>query len=191
MATAFVSNFVSVQHASQSRRAMISLTKTFQHVSRLFGPPDERMRFKTLQFAEKAANEIRIPCQKVKENLWRATAPENRGFVVQEDIMAHEQFVVIVAFAGITTDRQWVQWGLAIALLEYNQRFAYGSFRLDEHKNGMSVVLGYVCDTRQCDAAHVSAAAREILTEMQRALVELYARDLIILPSYRPRQQHA
>ena len=168
---------------------MISTKEVIDRAREYFVPEKVRMKRRAIRFVRKAAEEVGVPCQQISECMWRAACPEKQGFIVKLDMLAHEHFVVLVAFAGIITDRELIGRDLPIALLEFNQRFAYGSFRLDELKQGLSVVLGYLCDIRRCDGTHVSDAAREMIAEMQRSLVELYARDLIILPYY-PSSQH-
>ena len=157
----------------------------FQGLANIRGTSESRSGVRSHKIASDAIRKSDLPWQHIKPFLWATQTTIRHGFVVQTELLAHEWFVVCVASAGITIEPEWFPRGLGVALLEQNQRLKYGSFRLEKSDAGLSVVLGNLCDSKEFDAAHVASIATALHTQMQETVIELYARDLIVVPHCR------
>lgn len=117
-----------------------------------------------------------------KPNHWASKTPIKHGFELQVELYPFKEVIVCLASAGITIERDFFSRNLAMALLEMNTRYLFGSFRLHNHQDGLSVVLLQFMDgqtARKCDVVEV---AESLSDHMQTAIVELYGRDLIMAP---------
>lgn len=142
----------------------------------------ERDYARSIGLAESAVSSIGLPWQKTRTGVWCLEAEERRGFTVQLEVLAQSWFVFSMASAGIVLAHHGVSSELAVDLLEQNQGFAYGSFRLNEGPEGMTLVMGQLFDSRLFDAPLIAGISRTLISQMQSALIRLYARDLIDMP---------
>jgi hypothetical protein len=160
-----------------------------ESLSGIYGTAEDRIRARSLRIASDAIKKSSLKWHQSRPNYWLSQGPEQHGFVTQVEMLAHNWFIMVVATAGITVDPEWVRRDLTIDLLLRNQRLKYGSFRLQESDAGLTVVLGHLCDSGQYDATGVADVAETIFSHFQDAVVQLYARDLIVVP-HRTRHWH-
>ena len=163
-------------------------TVALQMIRRLFVPAKPQRSGavaipKAVGCARAATFSLGLACKEIGPAHWYVVAPEHRGFIVQMEVMALEGRVAFLAYADIASDREWVTYVVMQELLLLNHTLARGSFRLNETKTGIAAIFGVLCDIDSCNQEYMNTTASSALQEMQKTLVHLHEREMIVLPS--------
>jgi hypothetical protein len=83
-----------------------------------------------------------LPWTQSAKDVWRAYSNVTRyGYPVTTHLLVRERFVMCMATAELLIDNNWIQRDLPLLLLEENDHFCYGSFRLPERPEGMVEIV--------------------------------------------------
>ena len=119
------------------------------------------------------------PFRKVSDKRWELREPPLYGYLIRLQAWEFTDRAEFVVLADITIDRDWFQRGMAIWLLEENDKLGCGSIRLIDTRDGMTLALGRVCPLPLYSEAALSRVAADLLAETSRVLQKLIAMEFI------------
>ena len=125
---------------------------------------------------------VKLTWNQSASDIWTAYGNITRyGYPVSMHLLVREQFIMCMATAELLIDRKWIQRDMPLLLLEENNHFAYGSFRLSERPDNMvELVHGHWVDAHLFNAPALANIVRMLIDQMQLMITVLYARDLIV-----------
>ena len=135
---------------------------------------------------------LRLPCEQVNEAQWALRGPSRHGFAIELGLMLQRESLVIGVRAGLILNRDIVSHEIALVLLELNDFFRFGSFRVVQLGAAHEAVLAHVVDlTQPSHEDSLLKVCRVMIQDMERAVTRLYATDLIYPDVMSPRSRLA
>ena len=119
------------------------------------------------------------PWRKVSDKRWELREPPLHGYLIRLQAWEFTDRAEFIALADVAIDRDWFQRGMAIWLLEENDKLGCGAIRLIDTRDGMVLALGRVCPFPLYSEAALSRVAADLLTEASRVLQKLIAMEFI------------
>ena len=146
-------------------------------LSFLFRGASERQ--KTNRRTNKAMRRLGRPVREVSDGRWEVREPPLQGYVISLQAWEFLDRAEFMAFADVVIDRDWYQRGMALWLLEENDKLRCGSLRLIETREGLTLAVGRVCELPLYTEAALSRVAAELLNETSRVIQKLLAMEFI------------
>lgn len=129
---------------------------------------------------ERLIESLRLPCEQVNEAQWALRGPSRHGFAIELGLMLQDESLVIGVRAGLVLNRDLVSHEISLVLLEVNDSFRFGSFRVVPLGAAYEAVLAHVVDlTQPPHEDSLLKVCRLMIQDMERAVTRLYATDLI------------
>lgn len=147
----------------------------------LFGDPKAARFKRSERLAAKVAQSLGYPCESQGSRHWAVIPPPHCTYPLTLGVIAGDNRLDLVVTAELRIAREWITRELAITLLEVNQQFAVGSFRLMPTTKGHEVLLAQAMDLRFISqVSMLRAICESLLEQFQQTLRRLYATDLIL-----------
>lgn len=115
----------------------------------------------------------------VSDGRWEVQEVPLLGYHVKLQAWEFQDRAEFVAFTDITIERDWFQRGMAIWLLEENDKLRFGSLRLIETRQGMVLAVGRTCEFPLYTEAALGRMTTELLLETSRVIQKLLAMEFI------------
>ncbi len=128
---------------------------------------------------QQAIRTLGRPWRVVSDRRWELREPPLQGYLIRLQAWEFIDRAEFVALADVTIDRDWFQRGMAIWLLEENDKLGCGSLRLIDTRDGMVLALGRVCPLPLYSETALRRVATELLAETSRVLQKLIAMEFI------------
>lgn len=123
---------------------------------------------------------LQLPYEQVNEAQWALRGPSQHGFAIELGLMLQRESLVIGVRAGLMLNRDIVSHEIALVLLELNDSFRFGSFRVVQLGAAYEAVLAHVVDlTQPSPEESLLEICRLTIQSMERAVTRLYATDLL------------
>ena len=137
-------------------------------------------RQKANRRTNKAMRRLGRPVREVSEGRWEVVQePPLQGYLISLQAWEFPDRAEFMAFADVVIDRDWYQRGMALWLLEENDKLRCGSLRLIETREGLTLAVGRVCEFPLYTEVALSRVAAELLSETSRVIQKLLAMEFI------------
>ena len=137
-------------------------------------------RQKANRRTNKAIQRLGRPVREVSDGRWEVVQePPVQGYHISLQAWEFPDRAEFMAFADVVIDRDWYQRGMALWLLEENDKLRCGSLRLIETREGLTLAVGRVCEFPLYTEAALSRVAAELLSETSRVIQKLLAMEFI------------
>ena len=127
----------------------------------------------------RALRRLGRPVREVSHGRWEVVWPPLHGYIISLQAWEFSDRAEFMAFADVVIDRDWYQRGMALWLLEENDKLRCGSLRLIETREGLTLAVGRVCEFPLYTEAALSRVAAELLSETSRVIQKLLAMEFI------------
>ena len=137
-------------------------------------------RQKSNRRTNKAMRRLGRPVREVSAGRWEVVQePPLQGYLISLQAWEFPDRAEFIAFADLVIDRDWYQRGMALWLLEENDKLRCGSLRLIETREGLTLAVGRVCELPLYSETALSRVAAELLSETSRVIQKLLAMEFI------------
>lgn len=141
------------------------------------------MRFwKTQSSRERIENALRRlgqPYQQIGPGRWEAKWKPLKGYLVSIQAWEFPDRFELMAFSDVVIQSEWFERGMAIWLLQENDKLRVGSLRLIDTREGLILANGRICPYPLYDEAELANTVAELVSESLRTLQKLLAMEFI------------
>ena len=127
----------------------------------------------------RALRQLGRPVREVSDGRWEVQEPPLHGYLISLQAWEFPDRAEFMAFADVVIDRDWYQRGMALWLLEENDKLRCGSLRLIETREGLTLAVGRVCEFPLYTEAALNRVAAELLSEVSLVIQKLLAMEFI------------
>lgn len=117
--------------------------------------------------------------REIGSSRWEFSLPPLKGYLIRVQGWQFHDRAEFVASTDITIDRDWYERGMALCLLEENDKLRYGSLRLIETRHGLELALGCVCPLPQYTEPALTRTVSELTRETSRVIQKLLSMEFI------------
>lgn len=150
--------------------------RTWNRLSRLFV---WRHRLSADDVARQSIAALNLPVQENSPGLYTVTAKGKHGYDTSIHTWGESGKVTCMASIDLRLRRSELSSELALTLLEQNESFVYGSFRVIPIRSCRTIALSHTCELRYFDAKAIGEICGILLDQMQKSIRRLYATELI------------
>ena len=127
----------------------------------------------------RAIRRLGQPWGEISNGRWEVKWPPLKGYLMRMQAWEFPDRSELMTFADVVIDPDWFERGMAIWLLQENDKLRFGSLRLVETRQGFELANGRVCPYPQYGEIELARVASELASETSLTIQKLLAMEFI------------